>query len=191
MYLLQLPASAWKATRGSSKIPVAKPVGIFPVCEALRSREKKHPLKSNFKNVPIECWVQAGRGLGRTQPCICVRAESPGAGIMLSAVNDLASGDAPAARKLTLQSERKDAFPEFRLRLSPTSNELRNLAVMIEDDIPTLEFTRAGLPAVTSALELWIEGNEDFCLHPRGKGSEVGVNDQRSGEMWFWVTMLP
>lgn len=110
---------------------------------------------------------------------------------MLKAVNELVLEDAPATRKLTLQSERRDAFPTFRLRLSPASSELRKLAVTIENDTPTLEFTPSGLADVTSALESWMEGNEDFSLHPRGIKSELGLKETESGELWFWVTMLP
>ena len=68
---------------------------------------------------------------------------------------------------------------------------LRKFVVAIENDIPTLEFTSSGLADVTAALESWMKGHEDFSLCPRGKKSELGVKDNKSGEMWFWVTMLP
>lgn len=120
-----------------------------------------------------------------------MQADSSGAGVMLRAVKELASEDIPATRKLTLQSERREAFHAFRLRLSPASNELRRLAITIENDTPTLEFTASGMPDVTSALENWIKGVEDFCLFPQGKKSELGTKDTKSGDLWFWVTMLP
>lgn len=110
---------------------------------------------------------------------------------MLRAVNELALEDAPATRKLTLQSERSDAIHTFRLRLSPASSKLRKLTVAIENETPTLEFTPSGLADVTSALESWKAGNEDFSLRPRGRPSEMGEKDTESGELWFWVTMLP
>ena len=148
-------------------------------------------MKKYLENVPIDCWLHTGRGLGGAQPCICMRAESEGAGLMLRAVNELAQEAAPAKRKLTFQSKRRDAFHSLHLRLSPASTELRKLSVRVEDGTPVLEFTPAGLAEVTSALESWIKGGEDFGLHPAAKQSELGKKDTSSGELWFWVTMLP
>lgn len=139
----------------------------------------------------MDCWIHAGRGLGRNPPYICVSADSHGAGILLKAVHELALEDAPATLKLTLRSERRDSFQSFRLRLLPASNELRKLAVTVDNQTPTLEFTTSGLGDLTSALESWMEGHEDFSLHPRGRKSEMGAKDMNSGELWFWVTMLP
>jgi len=148
-------------------------------------------MKKYLENVPIDCWIHTGRRLGFAQTCICMRAESEGAEMMLRAVNELAREAVPAKRKLIFQSKRKDAFHSLQLRLLPASAELRKLSVGVENGTPVLEFTTAGLAEVTSALESWIKGGEDFGLHPTGKKSELGKKDTSSGELWFWGTMLP
>jgi hypothetical protein len=80
----------------------------------------------------------------------------------------------------------------LKLRFSPASAELRKLSVRFEDSTLILEFTPDGLAEVTSALEIWIKGTEDFVLLPsRGKKSELGKKDISSGYLSFWVTMLP
>ena len=148
-------------------------------------------MKSYLENLQIDCWLHTGRALGRVQPCICMRAESARAGLVLRAVNELSRERAPARRKLTFHSKRKDAFHSLYLRFSPASSELRKLCVEVEGGAPILEFTPAGLAEVTSALETWINGGEDFGLHPTGKPSDLGRKDTSSGELWFWTTMLP
>ena len=46
-------------------------------------------MKSYLENLQIDCWLHTGRALGRVQPCICMRAESARAGLVLRAVNEL------------------------------------------------------------------------------------------------------
>ncbi len=147
-------------------------------------------MKKYFENVAIDCWVHIGR-LARAEPCICMRADAEAVALLLRAVDELARENPPAKRKLTLQSKRRDALRSLSLRYAPDSAELRKLRVAIENGTPVLEFTRAGMADVTSALADWMEGAQDFCLYARGKRSELGEKDRSSGELSFWVTMLP
>lgn len=147
-------------------------------------------MKKYFESVPIGCWLHTG-SLGRQQPCICLLGSSEGAGLLLRAVQELARESPPAKRKLTLAPKPPGTFHALQLRFSPETPDLRKLSVGVEDDTPVLEFTPTGLAEVTTALESWMKGGEDFGLHPTGKRSELGRKDTSSGELWFWVTMLP
>ena len=110
---------------------------------------------------------------------------------MLTAVDELAGEIPPAKRNLRLDSKSPGTFRSLQLRFSPETPEFRKLFIGVEDGLPVLEFTPAGLAEVRLALQSWIKGGEDFGLHPTGKKTELGKRDTSSGDLWFWVTMLP
>jgi hypothetical protein len=110
------------------------------------------------------------------------------------AVRELTAEAAPAKRTLNFRSDRSGAFSSLKLRLWPASNNLREFSLRVEDGTPIFEFTPAGVARIESALEEWRNGAEDFRIHPlqkKIKTTELGRKDTLSGELWFWVTMLP
>ena len=120
-----------------------------------------------------------------------MRADAEGARRLLMAVRELTAEAAPAKRTLTFRSDRSGAFSSLKLRLWPASDDLRGFSLSVENGTPLLEFTIVGVSQIEAAFELWCKSGEDFCLHPSGKKTELGRKDALSGELWFWVRMLP
>jgi hypothetical protein len=145
-------------------------------------------MKRYFQGIPIDCWVHPGQ-LGRRRSCICVRAAAEGAKAFAMALDEISQEPAPASRTLTLAPEQLGTFRRFKIRLVPTTADLKMFCISVENAVPILEVTPGGLPEVLAAVQAWMDGAEDFRLHTAAK--VLGKKDKDSEELWFWVTMMP
>ena len=109
---------------------------------------------------------------------------------LLLAIDELSADGVPSKRTLTLlPNARRKQCATIRISLLPVTDDLREMSISRDHDVAILEFTEVGLSNFREALTAWKDGGEDFCIHPRGKKTELGTKDQSSGELWFWTPM--
>jgi hypothetical protein len=144
-----------------------------------------------FKNLDIECWLHSGPRIGVADRAIHLQAGPAACEILLHAINELSAAGPPAKRTLGLKiSQRSKRCTTIRLRLSPESDELREMSFSREGEIAIFEFTPRGLDEFKQAAVFWQKGGEDFSVHPRGRKKELGAKDLSSAEVWFWTPFM-
>lgn len=141
-----------------------------------------------FKNLDVQCWEHLGPRLGLKPPFICLQANAQTCDVLLTAIDELATEDAPAQRTLTLKTcERPRARLKIRLVLSSATDELEEMSLGLESDAAVFEFTPTGLAQFRKAVASWRNGAEDFSIHPRKRKAS---KDKASGEIWFWTPQM-
>lgn len=150
---------------------------------------------TQFQNLAIECWQHAGPRLGVADRALCLLAEPDAIRELLTAVDEIAANVPPAKRALTFKPcGRKKSCTRIKLVLLPESDDLREMSATRAGEIATLEFTPAGLQRFRRAVESWMNGGEDFSVHPcieKRNGREAPAKDLQSMEVWFWMRMEP
>lgn len=152
-------------------------------------------MKKQFQNLAIECWQHSGARLGKSEPCLCLKASPDAIDTLREAICELQNEGPPAKRTLTLQpSSRRRRCEKIRLVLSNEGDDLRQMSITRHDDTAILEFAPNGLDRFLDAVVGWQKGDEDFFIRPlwnRNKKGELGPKDLASGELWFWREMEP
>jgi len=153
-------------------------------------------VKPAFANLTFRLWQHDCR-LGESLPTLCIQGAANDATGLLAAIDELAQETPPAARTLTTRGHDKpNAVTKIRLGLVAESGELRQMFLGCEGSTAHLEFTLQGLESFRQAVDLWMNGAEDFSIHPHGsrkardikRHDVLGQKDLDSGELWFWTT---
>ncbi len=109
----------------------------------------------------------------------------------MEALTETINDPTPSQRKVTLIGSEPKDYRSFHFRKVHADEEIKKLWIGLEDEQPVLEFTDQAIAEVRKDFELWIEGTEDFQMYPDGKAKDQGTKEKNSGELWFWITMLP
>ncbi|MBX7106380.1 MAG: hypothetical protein K1X57_20045 [Gemmataceae bacterium] len=147
-------------------------------------------VKTSFENVDAELWVHPGK-LGIAQPSVCLFHKSRESGAqLLDAISEL-SGDArPAQRVITFRScLRPRPLRKMKMKLDSIGDDLKIMHIGFDRDTATITLTEVGLSLLKSALQIWLDGGEDFGVSPRNSAlnpKAFGKFDRESGELWFW-----
>ena len=147
-------------------------------------------VQKQFENLDIQCWEHTDSDLGVNRPFICLKAEPEAIAVLLAAINELSTALPPSHVTLTLKPcHRLNVRSRIRLIISPRNEHLREMSLTIAGDKSAFEFTSVGLNRFRESVVKWLDGVEDFSVHPsvRRKGSR----DNQSGEVWFWTMMEP
>jgi hypothetical protein len=105
-------------------------------------------------------------------------------------LDELEREGCPSRRTATFRPcERKSVITKLKAKLVAESEELQLMHISCDGDGATVEMTAAGLGVIRTAVESWLQGSEDFGVHPQSSRlpkRSLGKRDRTSAEIWFW-----
>jgi len=144
-------------------------------------------LKPEYQDLAVRCWLTPRLGSCRDVDLKLSIMDNGGAARFLEVVEEVCRDRYSPYRTITLKKSEPNDFGTFKLRKVEAGDDFQSLWIGVESGVPVLEFTEYAESYVLEAIAGWANVMEDYCLFPK----DCKSRDLRSGELWFWVTMLP